>query len=258
MNIVLIAPHQDDEILSSYLLLMKYHKLGANIDIVFATNGNYNGDNIASIRYHESCNALKTCGIEANHIHYMGYEDTGMHLNHSFLLKLYKSKKTLRFASVNHSHTWHPLGDETLHKQATGYEAAFCRKNFLFDLHYAISRLKPDLLIIPSCFDQHGDHLALSLFIRELLASSPLHPNIICYLIHTVNEANWPNRKTNFFGKPMELDNLIWEQRIIYSFSEIQSKQKKEIIKTFSSQNPTGNSEFLLSFGKEEEIFILY
>ncbi len=109
MNILLLAPHQDDEILSSCLFLKKHNNLGDNIDIVFATNGDFLGDKAAKIRYNESCNALNQCGNRYDQIHYMGYGDTGMELNRSFLWKLYCAENTECFSANNHQYTWHEI-----------------------------------------------------------------------------------------------------------------------------------------------------
>ena len=96
MNILLLAPHQDDEILSSCLFLKKHNNLGDNIDIVFATNGDFLGDKAAKINRYDQ-------------IHYMGYGDTGMELNRSFLWKLYCAENTECFSANNHQYTWHEI-----------------------------------------------------------------------------------------------------------------------------------------------------
>lgn len=258
MNILLLAPHQDYEILSACLFLKKHKELGDNINIVFATNGDFFGDKVAKIRYKESCSALNQCGIQCEQIHYMGYGDTGMELNRSFLWKLYCAKSTVCFSANNHQYTWHPAKQETIHKLFTGEEAIYCRKYFLMDLYNIINKFQPDLLIIPSGLDRHGDHKAVSFFVNEIAKKIPNNYKTWCYLIHTAKESKWPNRQANHFIKPSEVYSNVWKKRISIQFSYQDCLFKKNVIDSFKSQYPKANSNFLLSFAKTEEIFFQY
>lgn len=77
MNIAILCPHQDDEILSSFYLISRLRACGHTVHVIFATNGDYRGTEIARIRYFESKSALALCNIDHQRIHYMGYADTG-------------------------------------------------------------------------------------------------------------------------------------------------------------------------------------
>lgn len=59
MNILIIAPHQDDEILSSCLLIQSRLRAGDEIFIAFATNGDRYGLDMGMRRYQESVRALQ-------------------------------------------------------------------------------------------------------------------------------------------------------------------------------------------------------
>ena len=59
MNVVVFAPHQDDEIIGCFHQIQKMQKNGSNINIIFTSNGNYKGEKISIVRYHESLQALK-------------------------------------------------------------------------------------------------------------------------------------------------------------------------------------------------------
>ena len=63
MNLLVIAPHQDDEILSAFLLMHNVLEKNGTVNILYATNGDYRGIDYAYTRYYESLNALSLLGI---------------------------------------------------------------------------------------------------------------------------------------------------------------------------------------------------
>lgn len=256
MNVLVLAPHQDDEIISCFHLINILRKRNHNIDILFATNGNYKDNTLAIKRYRESLKALKQCQVSSNHLHYLGYEDTGMTLEHSFLWKLYCNKHIKKSPFTNHTTTWHPLNKGTIHFQKTGKEAEFSKDNFKSDLKYAILQFNPSIIIMPSVCDCHGDHKALALFTRELLSDLRFSAKILCYLVHTQNEDIWPNRKKDTYTKPLDIPFKIWQQRKIISVSEKKSLYKMSAILEFTSQMMFNDDKFLLSFAKKEEFFL--
>ncbi|MFQ7156614.1 MAG: PIG-L deacetylase family protein [Merdimonas faecis] len=256
MNVVVFAPHQDDEIIGCFHQIQKMQKNGSNINIIFTSNGNYKGEKISIVRYHESLQALKMCGIGARHIYYMGYDDTGMRMNHSFLWRLYKEADPFAVIQAKHIHTWHPVEGMTLHKMYSGKEALFCKKNFEDDLEYALLHFNPDLILMPSRYDSHGDHKALAYLLQETIHRLRLNIIYFCYLIHTSDEGLWPNRKGINYTKPNDLDDYLWNKRKSFFYSDKQRIIKREAIEKFITQNPFENQSFLLSFAKREEFFL--
>lgn len=253
MNITLFAPHQDDEILSSYIYLKKLRQ-NNHISIVFATNGDYNGKQEALLRYKESVNALGMCGVLENDIYYLGYADTGMRLDHSFLFRLYCSSVDKEYSSLYSSITYHPNNRSTVHKMFFGNECVYSRQSFILDLEYIITYLSPDLIIMPSQYDLHGDHYALSLFIKELIK------NISCttfytYLIHGEDDKTWPPRGNLPWIKPNKFPLELWEKRIEITASDTEIIKKKAAMQLFSSQLEKDEDGFLMSFCKTKELF---
>ena len=59
MKVLLIAPHQDDEVLAAGGLMHRMQKNGDHVSVLFATNGDYHGPEVALLRYYESYKAKK-------------------------------------------------------------------------------------------------------------------------------------------------------------------------------------------------------
>lgn len=257
-NIVVLAPHQDDEILSSYLLLSSLLQEGAAVHVVFATNGDYEGADVSAIRNRESVVALKSIGIPEENLWFLGYADTGMPYPESFLLRLYHSGNPQAVLSSPNSGATYVAGGESYHCRQTGREAPYCRQSFKGDLAGVLEMLDPDLLILPSVHDCHGDHRAVGLFWKEIQAESPrLQPTVYAYLVHGGDDLIWPSRDTLHFDCPPCLPAPLWASRKQFQFSPELCGRKKEALETFVSQGPQAYDRYLLSFAKEEEFFLV-
>lgn len=256
MNILIIAPHQDDEILAACLLIQSQVRAGHEIFVAFATNGDRRGREAGARRYQESVRALRLLHVEEDHIFYMGYGDTGMRLGHSFLYRMFSSAgRTLIPAPIS-SQTYHPAaGRQTLHHACTGGEAAYCRDNFLEDLDRLLDVCRAELVVLPSELDCHGDHRACFLFMNELRRMRDGFPNMLTYLIHAGDDMFWPNRTGEVFGRPPSMDLARWDKRVSIRVTETEQVVKELCIRCFQSQDPLAQDSFLLSFAKREEIF---
>lgn len=258
MNIVLIAPHQDDEILSSCLYLKKMKSQGNNVSVVFVTNGDYISPKVAGIRARESLLALSLLGVDEKDVYFMGYADTGYSQATSFLFNLYSSKPNCSFKSNNSDRTYHPLdGGKTVHRMLYGGDASYSKRSFMKDLHGILNNLQPDVLLVPSCKDFHYDHRALNFFIRDILEKSKIKVLVYSYLVHSGYDYVWPDRESLFFSRPLGLSQKLWNARLVYSYFTEDVEFKKQVILLFASQKPKLFGGYLLSFAKREEFYLL-
>lgn len=256
-NIVLFAPHQDDEILSSCLYLREIKRQGGKVSIIFVTNGDYSGQEGAKVRAKESILALSLLDIEEDDIYFMGYADTGYRLESSFLFKLYMDSSDSINATQYSEKTYHPLGAATVHHLFFGKEASYCRKNFIIDIEEILNYLQPDIIIIPSIYDLHYDHKALGYFFNDILNIRKKTFLVYSFLIHSGNDMIWPDRHNVFFSRPLNISITLWNRRCNYRFKIEDAEWKREIIKIFISQSPEKFDNYLYSFGKVEEFFLL-
>lgn len=252
MHTIIFCPHQDDEILSSFHLISRLRENGEHVTIVFATNGDYYGKALAKIRYMESVQALSFCHIEQSDIIYMGYGDTGMRRDHSFLYRLYHADKEQPFTSGCSKYTYHPAGLETIHHILFRENVSYTKAHFIDDLKAIFHMLAPDRLIVPSVLDEHGDHHALAKFILQ--AAPELYRKSYFYMIHSGDDLSWPPRNTSIWTCPPTVPDEMWKNRIIIK-NEALTTAKLHAIQCFKSQKPYDLNEFLVSFSKPEEIF---
>ena len=88
-SILVLAPHPDDESLACSGIIRTAILNGDSINIVVVTNGDYLGKDIAQIRYYEFVHAIKKYDLSEKNVIWLGFADTGMGINESFLYKLF-------------------------------------------------------------------------------------------------------------------------------------------------------------------------
>lgn len=159
-RILILAPHPDDECLGTGGLIQKALAKGANIKVIFITNGDNNPwpqrylEKRWSIgsdektrwgqrRKIEAQNSLEILGASKVATVFLGLPDAGV-------LNLWKE------------------GDHSLLDNLT--------KEFI--------AWQPTLLVLPSEFDRHSDHRATHLYGRKALAETSNKCPVITYLIH--------------------------------------------------------------------------
>ena len=73
-NILVVVPHQDDDVNLMGGLIEQYSRANSKISVVFTTNGDGDLAN-ADIRAAEAVEALAAMGVEKENIYYLGYGD---------------------------------------------------------------------------------------------------------------------------------------------------------------------------------------
>lgn len=87
------------------------------------------------------------------------------------------------------------------------------------------------------------------------LLSDPIP--LYTYLIHSGNDSVWPDRQEVVFARPYFISKTGWEKRIVHTFSPLDAELKRHIIHFFVSQSPSAFNNYLYSFAKQEEFFLL-
>lgn len=86
-GVLVVAAHQDDEVLGLGLTLVKHRSYGERVTVVFTTNGaggNWKESRavqraVSAARFKEACDALAVIGIDPTRIVCLGFPDRGLH-----------------------------------------------------------------------------------------------------------------------------------------------------------------------------------
>ncbi len=277
-KILVLAPHEDDEMLMAGGIMKRALEVGEDVRVLLATNGDYNGKSTGEGRIVEAVNALDKIGLSKENILFLGYADTGglggaQTYQDSFLYKLYTGGDEEVFKSRwNNEYTYgNSQVKQDYHYEKWGEHAAYTRANFLNDLQTAISEYCPTDIYVPSRYDMHFDHTYLGMFaieaIQNIQKQKPdYNPILHESIIHScAGDNNWPIVNSDAQGilalnMPEGLEKLTmfkWDERenvnVPYSMRQtpFAFNLKDQALRLYTSQY----YGYIGSFAKVNEIF---
>jgi LmbE family N-acetylglucosaminyl deacetylase len=258
-QILIIAPHIDDEAISSAGLIQQALNVGAKVKIIYMTNGD---DNLFSIakqerdlrlnpndfiklgekRMSEGEKATQILGLKREDLFFLGYPDRGLYL-------MFNNFYNTPYSSQGTKLTYNPYNGT--YKTQQNYTGS----NVTADLEEIIKNFQPTIIIVSHPRDKNSDHRATYFFLNKVLNSQVNKTKIFAYLVHYSFYP--PQRKLSpneFLYPPKKL----FSQKGWFSFdlSSAQEKKKLVAIEKNSSQKEFGQFYDLLhSFIKRNEIF---
>ena len=155
-KVMVIVPHEDDYLLISGQVLPPMYKNGADVRVVFATNGDKRVS--AYTRQSEACNALEKLGIPREKVIFLGYPDG---------TQLYVGKKAFSFSS-GWDHTYAGKGFKDYHFDRFGTHAKYTAENMVDDIESVVLEYRPDYILAID-FDTHTDHRGVSISFEKAM-----------------------------------------------------------------------------------------
>ena len=140
-SLMVIVPHQDDEILMCAGILWEAAKRKIPAVVVTVTNGDYGSSDlsIGRSRLKETLAGLAMLGIDAGNVEFLGYADTGMPKEESFLNGLYEETDAGRLHRSHCSEETYGLEEkDEYHKKRWGAHAPYDRAHLAADLYGVI------------------------------------------------------------------------------------------------------------------------
>lgn len=155
-KVMVIVPHEYDDLLISGQVLPPMYKNGADVRVVFATNGDKRVS--AYTRQSEACNALEKLGIPREKVIFLGYPDG---------TQLYVGKKAFSFSS-GWDHTYAGKGFKDYHFDRFGTHAKYTAENMVDDIESVVLEYRPDYILAID-FDTHTDHRGVSISFEKAM-----------------------------------------------------------------------------------------
>lgn len=268
-NLLVIVPHQDDEILMGAGLIYEMIKQDKKVNIAVVTNGDYECNDLSKgrARLKETLRGLETLGVSSENVYFLGYADTGMPREESFLMSLYGTQKgNMIFPSSASKVTYGLDEKQDYHYQCFGKHGDYSRNTLTGDLIHLLMEIQPDSILTTHCSDMHGDHEGLFYFVNEACEKINIsyNPRIFVGLIHSPEgDDTWPLRDTETYSCPKGLEDkgLKWDERMILPLRKEmtgglrEGNLKYEALLKYETALEPNAVEYLMSFIKDEEIF---
>jgi len=267
-RILIVAPHPDDESLGLGGVLQHAVSAGADIRVLYLTNGELN--EVASIFYQkrplllradfiknglirkrEATEAMAFLGLGAEKLVFFGYPDGGM-LN--IWLKYWGNSNPFRslFTRIN----------KVPYKDDFSVGNYYRGDEIVRDLEKILLSFQPARIFVTAPFDLNTDHQAAYLYLEVALLNlgeqmTP-KPAVHLYVIHA---HQWPQPKKFVPEAALQVPSHIeWAQDVRWRqvpLSIGESKKKAEAILKYKSQIAY-KKNFLLAFARSNEIVADY
>lgn len=156
-KVMLIVPHQDDELNVMGGAIEEYVRHGSEVYVVYLTNGDKTK---AELRFAEAIACLAKQNIPEDHVIFLGYgdqwEETGPHLYNAEPGEILRSQAGF---VATYGTTDHPA-----YREGKDYTV----ENLLADMESVVLEYRPD--VIYCCdYDEHGEHKATSLAFEKAM-----------------------------------------------------------------------------------------
>ena len=267
-RILVIAPHPDDESLGLGGTLQRAVSAGAQVKVLYVTNGELN--EVASIFYRkrplflksdfiknglirkkESINAMGMLGIGEDNLTFLGYPDGGML---GIWVKCWGKSKPFRsfFTRLN----------KVPYKESLSLGNYYRGDEVVRDFEKAILSFQPTHVFVTAPFDLNQDHQATYLYFQVALMNlndqlNPV-PQVHLYVIHA---HQWPKDKKFLPNEELSIPKHIdWKTDVnwdAFSLSSEETAKKSDAILKYKSQI-SYNRNFLMSFARKNELFADY
>lgn len=165
-NVMVIVPHQDDDINLVGGLIEQYTQNGSDVTVVFSTNGDANIE--ADVRAEEAVAVLTSLGMKKENIYFLGFGDQW---------------QSQTFGETNIPHIYNSPDPDFIWTSDYGAKATYgtqsipcylelpyTRNNYLHSFEAVIRDNMPDTIFAVD-FDTHIDHKATDLFFEEALCN---------------------------------------------------------------------------------------
>lgn len=246
---MVLAPHEDDEVLGFAASIMQMLQNGDDVLVVFVTNGDWKGKEMGMERLVESAKALSILGLPPENMIVMGYPDAEL----PQLLKAGSSRKTLDL-QLGEAHTYgNPAYRITdFHTLQHGKAAAMSGYNIRKDLYDILSVHMPCEIYLASQYDLHQDHASTYTLtiqtLKKISEKTPYSPLLHETVIHGYDDALWPERLIhddagqpviNAFTNPFPHGDvpLDWEAAVHVQLTPDMIARKHEAIMMYHTQN---------------------
>jgi LmbE family N-acetylglucosaminyl deacetylase len=263
-KILILAPHPDDEAISSSGVIQEAIKVGAKVKIVYLTNGEYNQESflfyekrplilrsqfleLGKIRMSEAENAMAVLGLKKDDLIFLGYPDFG---TMDILVEHWDKNKPYSNILENIS--------SVPYDKCLSYQKPYIGQNILNDLESIIKDFQPNKIIVSNPADLNRDHQALYVYLRvallDLKNDLKDYPKIYTYLVHA---RNWPIPKG--LNKDYQLNvtsNIknFGDEWINLNLNKDEIDKKENAVNKYISQIKY-SPNFLVSFVKKNELF---
>ncbi|MBK7864889.1 MAG: PIG-L family deacetylase [Archangiaceae bacterium] len=258
VDLLVIAPHPDDEVLMAAGLLARAVREGRRVAVVLMTNGDFTCSRDGRVRQRETLAAMRALGVDEAQVHFLGYPDGFLAgLRPTPLPPVERRNPDGSCGLATSTRLGSGAGSLDEHTRRTGAPAPFTSAALVGDLTALLERLEPREIVLPHPIDEHPDHAATYAYFRRALEGLERGPvRVHRAIVH--QGPCWPgdcrvqpSPESSVPPLPAPLEAYAPTERV-----RTDGRAKQALIAGYASQvGPQLEQSWLLSFARADEIF---
>lgn len=224
-DLLIVAPHPDDDLITSAGVILRARRAGQTVRIVFMTNGDVVSMESGLQRQDEAVKALAELEVPEENIIFLGYPDGALEDLRSSHLAPNQARAAGNRDRQTTTFGERGLGGAEYHRHIFGAAAANNGANLRTDLTHVLSSYRPAHIFVTSEHDQHPDHRTTYRFVMDALegartTSPSYNPTIHKTIVWNdfQHQLAWPAQANPrvYFTEPPDLTErtgLRWAER---------------------------------------------
>lgn len=259
VDVLVLAPHPDDEVLMSAGVIERAVKQGQRVAVVIVTNGDLSCERNGWTRMAESIAGLARLGLREDDVHFLGYPDGALaSLGETPLDPRDRATPDGGCGSASGTYANHGAGRRDEHARRTGHAAPWTEAALIDDLSAVLTRLRPANVYITHPIDEHPDHAATYVYFRRALDTLlELAPPVVHRAVIHAGRC-WPGDCATDYSPQQGMPSLPppHERYQPKERLPVDARWKLEIISEYPSQTgPKPANDWLAGFARREEVF---
>ncbi len=261
-RVAIVAPHPDDETLATAGVIQQARAAGADVRIIYLTNGDHNQiafklysgslfmsartyRNFGEKRLTEAVAATAHLGLKYEQLTFLGYPDWGLQ---TLWRDYWEDTNAFRSDATR--------ADAVPYKEDYGYQHPYRPESVLANLKAILTEFRPTIVFTPHPAEANGDHRATANFTRlALLELEPtgLRPQLFHYVIHF---GDWPKPYHYHPDERIHVPTLLQDNGDWFSLplTRQQTETKYKAILENATQLTT-RQFYLVAFARANELF---
>ncbi len=247
LDVLVIAPHPDDEAIGCGVVMRRAVKEGQRVGVVLVTGGDgypraaaavakkaeeelvpEDFLRVASIRRRHSVDALSGLGVRAGDLMSLGYPDSGLKVIYEA-----RDETPYRQPFTGKMETYGTVLRD-YHTLAHGRPAPYVRSSVLADLVEIIKARRPKEIYVTDEADTHADHRTTFRFVRDAARAAAYPGTLFSFVVH---------------GKPPAAP----DRRIVLTDSE--RVRKRALIEQYQTHLSPVHDDLAKEYDSPEEVF---
>ncbi len=171
-DLLVIAPHPDDESLMAGPLLARAKARGERVAVAVVTNGDAACATSGFVRERETLEAMAIAGVPREQVHFLGYPDGAVELLGGEPLGVRRRDAAGACQVGDTTYASVKDGVYTVSYQRTSSEQRYVRAGLLGDLAWLLERYRPRRVVTAHPADDHPDHAATGLAVVHAIEAA--------------------------------------------------------------------------------------